>query len=534
MRCRPYLFFSLIISISLLSGCSKQSERKIQLSDTASNQKTRIQTASSVLQVTPEQQHSIAILSFQNNTGDASLDWLSRGLADMLATELSQSLYINVVPMNRLYESLKQIGKKAEDLNNQSIALEVAKHTQAENILTGSFYQEDESLKIYVMLRDVETGQVLRKDFVQGPGLERIFAMVDELSTRLRTNLRGDLETAPVTKSPLAAMTQSIEAFRCYSKALENMDQLFYAEADTCLRQAIEIDSTFAAAYLLQSRVKAHSGDNKAASSALRQARRYADKLSESDRIWLRFIEAQLAGDISKILTAMQELLQYEPNDIETRMQLGSLLLKLEDYDRALAEYELIMELDPNRKLVYNQLGYVHAHRGEFNTALKYLDKYAELAPDEPNPYDSKGEVLMMAGRLQEAAKQYEMALAKRPNFGNAALQLSDLYGELGNLNRALKYSDHWIAEQSNELWIAEAYVKRALLHWRFGQITMAKEALKIAQKKWPNLISVGLIGGEMYKATGDTSAALHLYKFYFDRYKKMVVNNKQDFSEIH
>ncbi|NIR48799.1 tetratricopeptide repeat protein [candidate division KSB1 bacterium] len=520
-RRRICSLFSLGIFLFGLSSCTQQNDRKIRLANTESDRNGSVQAAATVLDVTPEQQHTIAILPFENATENESLDWLSRGLADMLATKLSQSHYINVVAMTRLYASLNQIDNDTEDISDLSTALKAARQADVKTLITGSFYQEESAIKIYAVLRDVSSENVLRKEYVQGPNLERIFIMVDDLSDRLRSNLRHDLEAPPETKS-LAAMTQSVEAFRCYSKALESMDKFAYAEAETCLTKAIEIDSTFAKAYLLLGKVKLRMGDSEAAQTAINQADRFAEKLSEPDRIWLSFYKCELTGDINGILESMKQLLQYEPNDPETRMQLAELHLLLKDYDRALSEYEMILDIDPKQKLAYNQVAYIHAYRGDFKTALKYLDKYANIAPDEPNPHDSKGEVLMMAGRMQEAAEQFKMALAKRPSFHSSIMNLCNVYSELDELDRALEYFDQRISQASNQHEKASAFVKRAALFWRFGRISKAEKDLQRAREMDPTSVYPVFIGGEMYESIGDTAAAQQLYKSYAHRSKEL------------
>lgn len=533
-RKRSILLLCFVVAVAVLLGCDNRKERKIKLASDESLQTAGIQQAASVLRVLPEEQRSIAVLYFENGTGDGSLDWLHRGLADMLLADLAQSPYLNVVTVKQLNDIAQRLGKSTDELNDILVAAAIAGEAQVEIILKGRYYYEADSLRIDVDLYDVGTGQVLRQESVSGPGLERIFLMVDQLSERVRNNIRGELETRPGRGMKLVDMTKSLEAFRWYSKALENMDKLLYAEADTCLQKAIALDSTFATAYLRQCQLKFHFGDTKAGAHAVRQARRFADKLSEPNRLWLRLIEAGLTGDIEQELATLQELLQFEPYDIETRMQLAGLLFRLTHYDRAIEEYEAILELDPNRKLVYNQLGYVYANRGDFTTALKYLDKYAQLAPDEPNPYDSRGEVLMMAGRLQEATSHLKAALSKRSSFYVSAMRLSQIYSELGDLNQALQYSDQWIAEAPSANVRADAYVQRAALLWRFGRIKEAEKALKLAQDISPSLLAPVLIGGEMYKSFGDTVASQRLYRAYFERSKNIIAEINPDYFEVY
>ena len=518
---------------ALFVGCGRGEQRKIRLASGEPGQEIGVQTASSVLRVSPEEQHSIAIFNFENKTGDASLDWLRRGLSDMLIAELAQSPYINVIPMKQLSDVAQRLGKTAADLDDLRTAQVVAREAQVETILTGRFYREAEGLRIDADLREVSNGQVLRRETVRGPGLERVFLMVNELSEKVRTNLRGDLEASRIAGVRLPDMTHSVEAFRCYSEALDYMDKFQFAEAEDWLQQAIEYDSTFAAAYLRLVYCEYSIGEPEAAGEALRQASRYAEKLSEPDRIRLRLLGASGLEDRVQLIPDMQELLQFSPYDIDTRMQLASLLFGMQYYDRAIEEFEMILELDPDRKLAYNTLGYIYSYRGDLTTALKYLEKYQQLAPDEPNPYDSMGEVLMFAGRLQEAAKNLKIALDKRPNFHFSSMNLTEVYSELGDFRQALEYSDRTIAAAPGPRIKAIAYGQRAYLYWRFGRIKQAVKAMNRALKLDPYLAGHVLRAGEMYKAIGDTAAADRTYRSFFNHYKEAVAKRGSDYQLI-
>ncbi len=521
------------IVAALFVGCGRDEQRKIKLASEEPGQSIGVQTGASVLQVSPEEQRSIAIFNFENGSGDVSLDWLRRGLTDMLIAELAQSPYLNVVPMKLLRDIAQRLGKTADDLGDVGTAQVVAREAQAETILMGRFYREAEGLRIDADLREVGTGQLLRRETVRGPGLERIFLMVNELSEKVRTNLRGDLEASRVAGVRLSDMTHSVEAFRCYSEALENIEKFQLADAADWLRQAVEYDSTFAAAYLRLVGCEYSIGEPEAAGEALRQASHYADKLTKLDRIRLRLIKARSVGDIvdiPQLVSAMQELLQVSPYDIDTRMQLATLLFGIGSYDRAIEEYQMVLELDPERKLAYNQLGYAYTFRGDFTSALKYLEKYQQLAPDEHNPYDSMGEVLMWAGRLEEAAKNFKTALAKMPSFYQSAWNLTKVYSELGDYIQALEYSDRTIAAAPGPRIKAMAYSQRAYLHWRFGRMDQAVKAMNRALKLDPNVAGIVLRAGEMYKAIGDTAAADRTYRSFFNHYKEAVAKPGSDY----
>jgi len=233
MLYRLLLPFSLLLVVLVsIIGCSGDQDRKIKLASLESNTQNSNSAASSVLKVSLEEQRSIAILYFENETNDASLDWLRRGLTDMLYTELSQSPYLSVVPMQRMSEISEQQGKTERDLEDVAFATRIANEANAEILLTGRFYHLADSICIEVVMLDAKSSRVLHREVVRGQSLERIFAMVDTLSSRVRANLRTDRKETQTTGVNLAEMTTSIEAFRCYSLALENMEKFLWPDAE--------------------------------------------------------------------------------------------------------------------------------------------------------------------------------------------------------------------------------------------------------------------------------------------------------------
>jgi tetratricopeptide (TPR) repeat protein len=352
--------------------------------------------------------------------------------------------------------------------------------------------------------------------------------MVDDLSDKLRTNLRGDLEKSTDPQLALTDMTQSVEAFRCYSKALDNIDKFYFTDAYECLQKAIGHDSAFAKAYLLLSKMKWHMGEKKAAVAAITKAKIHESRLSASDHAWMRLVEAELDGDTPKILTALNHFLRMEPADTESRLRFGEMCFNLKQYDRAIQEYERIIELNPRQKLAYNQLAYLYAFRGDYNTALEYIDTYTRLAPDEPNPYDSRGEILMMAGRLEEAVDQFKIALAKKADYFASAQHLSEIYAELDNMAQALYYADYLLDIAENDYFGAVAHIRKAELLWRDGKIVEAGAQLHNAAQKAPSSVTQVLLAGEMYRSTGDSSMATQLYSKFLERYANTEIEDIQ------
>ena len=497
--------FYILISITLLlsSSCQRDNGRKIRLASPDTAVDSRQEANSSVLQVSAARQRTIAILLFENQTGDPALDWLHRGLTDMLEGELSQSPYLNVITTNRSPEGGAAHG------GSEEIPLISAQDVLVEIIISGRFYHAGDSLCIEVKLFDTQNSGQIRQEKVCGSGLEQIFTMVADLSGRVREFCRNDSRDGQSEETGLAAMTRSVEAFRCYSAALENREKFLYQESVTCLEDALKADTTFAAAYLQLAKLLQELGRRKEYLAALEKAQQYRDRLPESGRIHLALLETRQKESVVEYIDQLEKAVDRLPTDLDVRLELARLYRKLGNLDAALNEFETVLELDPNRKLVYNDIGYLYAERGDFNSAIKYLDKYREMAPDEPNPYDSKGETLMRAGRLREAEQQFRAALAKWPTFGNSVNRLMELAVEKGLFQQALTYlarTRELAKTTHNE---TEYYdILEAMIRYRFGETARALAGVDGVVNNHPDNMYFVMLAVEMHQDAGDTLAA--------------------------
>lgn len=110
----------------------------------------------------------IAISYFDNTTGNSKYNSLSKGIADMLITDLSKVRDIDIVEREKLEELIKEIKLGSSSYFDQKTAQKLGKGLGAASILTGSFYVLDGSLRIDARLINVESGKVIAADEVTG------------------------------------------------------------------------------------------------------------------------------------------------------------------------------------------------------------------------------------------------------------------------------------------------------------------------------------------------------------------------------
>lgn len=110
----------------------------------------------------------IAISYFDNTTSNSKYNSLSKGIADMLITDLSKVSDIDIVEREKLEELLKEIKLGKSSYFDQSTAQKLGKGLGAASILTGAFYVLDNTIRIDARLINVETGKIIAADEVTG------------------------------------------------------------------------------------------------------------------------------------------------------------------------------------------------------------------------------------------------------------------------------------------------------------------------------------------------------------------------------
>ena len=138
----------------------------------------------------PSGQPSLAVMYFKNNTGDESFDIWKSAISDSIITDLSQSKFIRVLSGDRLYSILRKLNLlEAKSYASEDLK-EVAIEGGVNHILQGNLSKAGDVYRIDYTLQEISTGMAIGSARVEGRGLESVFAMVDELTRKIKANLK--------------------------------------------------------------------------------------------------------------------------------------------------------------------------------------------------------------------------------------------------------------------------------------------------------------------------------------------------------
>ncbi len=436
----------------------------------------------------------VAVISFENQTGDPQFDYLRTAIPNLLITSLEQSSALRVTTWERMRDLLKQMGKADAQTINTDLGFELCRRDSIKALVTGSFVKMGEMFATDVKVLDVESKQLLKSAGSKGEGVGSILKVqIDELGRQISTGI-GLPETivASEQKAIAEATTSSLEAYNFYLRGMQEEEKFYYRDARRFFEKAISLDSTFAMAYLGLAKSCYGLGDQRSQRTAVEQAFKFSDKVTRKEKL---FIEAAYAGvsqgDREKQYLILKQLESEFPQEKRVHWD-----LYLFGRDDGILQLQRAIALDPTFGPAVNQLAYEYSFRGDYENALKWFKRYASISPGDANPYDSMGEVCYFMGKLDEAIANYKDALEMKPDFGSN-FQIAYLYALTENYSEAMKWVEKCPAEKRSPANDARLHIFHCFFaHW-LGRNSEASLRIATASelfKKTGNAMGEGLI----------------------------------------
>jgi adenylate cyclase len=341
---------------------------------------------------------SIAVLAFNNMSGDAEQEYFSDGISEDIITDLSKLSELHVVARNSSFFYKKAVAPVAE----------VAKALDVRYVLEGSVRKAGNRVRVTAQLIDSTSGgHVWASRFDRD--LDDIFAIQDELTKEIVSALKLKLTIGEQDR-----LTQrreiNVEAFELF---LRGREQVWAATRPTniaargLLERAIAIDPGYAAAH---------------AAIAMTHVIDYANAFSSEPEQSLK-----MGLELAQRVVAMDEA---EPLG---HFALGAAYMWSKKLDLAQAEAERAMALSPNSAEGLRMKAHIQIFSGDPASAIKNLEIYMQRDPHYPDmALQLVGDARFQLGEYELAIAAIEKRLARNPQSETAYALLASCYGHLG------------------------------------------------------------------------------------------------------
>src|SRR5438046_507798 len=455
-RPRSLLVLTLVVAALAVVISSLTFFQRVSLRMTSST--PPVGTAGKVAVLIPEK--SIAILPFENLSGDKANAYFAEGIHDEILMRLSKIADLKVISRT----STQHYTSAPANLPA------IAKQLGVAHILEGRVQKRSDAVRVNVQLiRAANDSQVWADTFDRK--LTDIFSVESEVAKAIADQLRAKL-TGPEEQVIAAKPTENVEAYDAYLRGLAYTLKAANSAANSrgaqkYLREAVRLDPKFALGWALLPYVDP--------AGYLTQTLQPTVALREEAR------------------RAVETALTLDPNLGEALHAKGYYHYAcLKDYDTAVRYFEQARHLLPNSSRIPESLAYVTRRRGEWDQSESFFNEAERLDPRNVYVLGQHGQSYIALRRFSEALHKFDQILNITPDdMDTLAVKASVAQAE-GDLSRAaaLLAPLHPPADDSNVLY---TQVYQAILERRSAQvIPRLKEILAQHDPAW------GYATGEM------------------------------------
>jgi TolB-like protein/Flp pilus assembly protein TadD len=329
---------------------------------------------------------SIAVLPFENLSGDPEQRYFSDGITEDIITELSRNHGLFVIARNSSF----QYRDRAIDVKR------IGQELGVQYVVEGSIRKMGSHVRIAVQLIDAGTGSHLWAERYDRE-LQAIFAIQDEATAAIVAAITGHVQAAGIDKAR-RKRTGSLAAYDYFLRGLEHFNLAgidHTVPARDMFARALETDPDFARAHALLATILAEI---------------YWTEL------WSEDLRERSKATLERATQAGQRAVALDGNDSACHCALGYVYLARKSFDLAAHHIGLATRLNPNdaESLAYRGLQDIYAGRPQ--QALQSIDLATKLNPSPPNQYRVvQGLALYHLRRYADAARAFELAHAWQP-----------------------------------------------------------------------------------------------------------------------
>ncbi len=356
---------------------------------------------------------SIAVLPFQNMSGDVEQEYFADGMVEDIITGLSRSKSLFVIARNSSFT----YKDKAVDIK------QVGRELGVRYVLEGSVRKAGNRVRITGQLVDAGTGNHIWADRYDST-LEDVFDLQDRVTASVIGAIAPQLERAEIARAQRKP-TESLQAYDYYLRALAS----FYRytreaniEALKLTLTANNLDPDYAAPFALGVTCYVqrwgfgwNSGDAEDVTEARRLARR-ALELDKDDPLVLAQAGQALGlftGELEEGAALLARAISLDPNLAAARFWNGYVQLYLGDGDAAIEQFQIglrMSPLDPRIFLAQHGMASAHFFAGRYEDG----SLWAKIAVQQNPNYVAALRMLMachaMAGQAEEARQAWAVA----------------------------------------------------------------------------------------------------------------------------
>jgi adenylate cyclase len=384
---------------------------------------------------------SIAVLPFNNMSGDPEQEYFSDGITEDIITDLSKVSGLSVIARHSAFIY------KGKALKVQQIGRELG----AAFVVEGSVRKAGTRVRITGQLVSCSDGSHLWAERFDRD-LTDIFAIQDEITHAIVDQLKVKL--LPQEKKSIEQIpTENIEAYTYYLRGREFVHRLSKQNLQIARRmfaRAVELDPQYARAYAGLADCDSHLHmiyqvdvpiDGLLATSA--KALELDNNLAEAHSS--RAIALSAAQQIEEAQAEFETAIALDPNSFEAHFFYARLSVQQGKIERAAAEYKRASEIKPSDyqcacllSQIYLSLGHEQESKEAARRGVELAERELTAHPEDSRPAQLGAGALVRLGEIDRGREWLARAVAIDPDDTNTQYNAACTYAQLGDIEAAL------------------------------------------------------------------------------------------------
>jgi len=394
---------------------------------------------------------AVAVMPFQNMSGDESKDFWEEGIQDNLISSLSNSRALKVRQTEAVNTLLKHSDITDFSSRAPSRASQVSQKLETNVFISGSIKQVGEIIRLNAKLIDSETEEVFKSFSNDGPA-DNILYSADSLSLLIREYLLVSVLRKEIPSDIQVHMgnTKSPEAMKYVMDGFKAFFKHDYSEAVNLYKQALKHDSSYYAVYTLIAGNLGNDGLFDDAKKWTLKAYNLKNKMSPKDKLFAEDVYSGYFGTIHDRIKVVRQILELDDQDAGYHYVLGVKYYRLGQNDQAIKELEKVLEiydkweLKPKMVWFYTGLGQAYHDDGMFRKEQKLYRRAEKDYPGDPLLLSRQAILALSRGRMNAADKYIEeyKSVYRETGISDASLanKLGNVYWNSHLLDKAEEY----------------------------------------------------------------------------------------------
>jgi len=389
---------------------------------------------------------SIAVLPFNNMSGDNEQEYFSDGITEDIITALSRSPWLFVIARN---SSFTYRGTMVD-------VKQVSKELGVRYILEGSVRKSGNRVRVTAQLIDGKMGNHVWAEKYDGE-LEDIFDLQDQITQKVVAALQTQIhmyvgENPKMPERPDAATWDLLaRGWKLYYELTEES----LAKAEKIFRKAVELTPASCGANYLLAGVLIH-------------------------QVFMGYA-FERTGVTSEAFELAKRAVSLNPIDEYAHWTLGVIQNVRGKPDLAIAELKRAIELNPNCSLAYGTLGTVQAYIGDVDESIRNNEIAIRSNPRDPSIFFRYTGIAMAnfkAGRYSEASQWALKAVLRKPSYRLTHAVLTSSLVQLNLLEEAKEAMDRYLEYIPNE---TISNFRKDFSFMRYGDASQFEDSLRKA-----------------------------------------------------